>query len=76
MARMLLAEGARVALVDRDALRLDQLCGELGRNAFAVVTNLKDPWSAEALVRAILAHAEEIDIIHANADSHAWRPDR
>ena len=51
----------------RDALRLDQLCGELGRSAFAVVTNLNEPRSAEAMVRAILAQSEKIDIFHANA---------
>ena len=73
-ARMLLTEGARVALVDRDAARLDQLCGELGPNAFAVVTDLTDPQSAEAMAPAILAQAGQIDIFHANAGSYVGGP--
>lgn len=69
-ARMLLKEGARVALVDRDAEGLERLCAELGPNAFAVVTDLTSPQSAEAMVPAILSKAGQIDIFHANAGSY------
>ena len=73
-ARMLLAEGAHVALVDRDVSALDRLSAELGPNAFPVVTDLSDPESTEAMMPRILAEAGQLDIFHANAGSYVGGP--
>ena len=69
-ARALLNEGARVALVDRAAETLDNLCAELGAEAFPVVVNLTDPASVATMTPRILAQFGRLDIFHANAGSY------
>jgi ribitol 2-dehydrogenase len=69
-ARMLLEAGVRVALVDRDAPRLESLCAELGPNAAPVVTDLVDPHSVSGMLPAILDRFGGLDIFHANAGSY------
>ncbi|HVL20505.1 MAG TPA: SDR family oxidoreductase [Amaricoccus sp.] len=73
-ARAMLAAGARVALVDRAADRLDALCAELGPNAVPVVVDLLDPASVEAMLPAILDGAGGLDIFHANAGAYIGGP--
>lgn len=73
-AKMLLAEGAVVALVDRDAARLEALCAELGDHAIPVVVDLTDPASLATMLPAILARAGRLDIFHANAGSYVGGP--
>lgn len=69
-ARALLAEGARVALVDRAAATLESLCGELGPDAFPVVVDLTDAASVATMTPRIIAQFGHIDIFHANAGSY------
>ena len=69
-AKALLEQGARVALVDRDAEKLEQLCAELGGDAVPVVTDLLDPKSMDAMLPAILAQLGHPDIFHANAGAY------
>ena len=69
-ARGLMAAGARVALIDRDELRLQALCAEFGDNAIAIVINLLDPESVCRMMPEILDKAEGLDIFHANAGAY------
>ena len=73
-ARTLLASGARVALVDRDAEKLTTLCAELGDRAIPVVVDLIDPASVATMLPQILAKTGQLDIFHANAGSYVGGP--
>ncbi|MCJ7873184.1 SDR family oxidoreductase [Phaeobacter sp. J2-8] len=68
--RALLAEGATVVMVDRDAAALATLTRELGEAAIAQVTDLLDPASCDAMVPEILEKAGKIDIMLCNAGSY------
>jgi ribitol 2-dehydrogenase len=80
-ARAMLRGGARVALVDRAADKLDALCAELGPQAFPVVVDLLDRASVAGMVPEILGKAGRLDVFHANAgayvggDVHGGDPD-
>jgi ribitol 2-dehydrogenase len=69
-ARTMLAAGARVVLVDREAEKLTALCAELGSRAIAVVTDLTHPASVAEMLPQILDKAGQLDIFHANAGSY------
>lgn len=69
-AKAMLGAGAKVALVDRAADRLEALCAELGPNAVPVVVDLLDPASVEGMLPAILDKAGGLDIFHANAGAY------
>ncbi len=69
-ARAMLAAGARVALVDRDADRLQALCAELGEQAFSITTDLLDRSSVARMAPQILERAGQLDILHANAGAY------
>lgn len=69
-ARTMLKAGARVALIDVNEQRLNELCAELGRHAFPVVTNLTDPKSVGSMLPQILEKTGQLDIFHANAGSY------
>ena len=73
-AKMLLAAGVRVALVDREADKLHALCAELGPRAIPVVADLMDPKSVDQMLPQILAAAGSLDIFHANAGSYIGGP--
>lgn len=73
-ARTLLAAGARVALVDRDGARLQQLAAELGDRAIPVTIDLLDPASVATMLPQILAKTGQLDIFHANAGSYVGGP--
>jgi ribitol 2-dehydrogenase len=69
-ARTLIAEGAKVVLVDRAKDRLAQLCAELGPNAFPLVVDLLQPSEVSAMLPKILDLAGGLDIFHANAGAY------
>jgi ribitol 2-dehydrogenase len=69
-ARALLAEGAKVVLIDRAQDRLAQLCAELGPNAFPLVVDLLQPAEVSAILPKILDLAGGLDIFHANAGAY------
>ena len=69
-ARALIAEGAKVVLVDRAKDRLAQLCAELGPNALPMTMDLLQPSEVSALLPKILELAGGLDIFHANAGAY------
>ena len=69
-ARAMLAAGAQVALVDRAADRLSELCAEFGTQAFPVVVDLLDPRSVAGMMPAIMEKGGRLDIFHANAGAY------
>lgn len=73
-ARAMLDAGATVALVDRAAERLAELCAELGPRAFPVVVDLLDPKSVAGMLPSILERAGQLDIFHANAGAYVGGP--
>ena len=68
--KALLAEGATLVMVDRNAAGLVSLAAELGDRAVVQVTDLLDPESCAAMVPEILAKVGRIDILHCNAGSY------
>jgi len=66
----MLAAGARVVLVDRDAAALAAACGPHRDAAIPLVIDLLDAASCASLVPRVLALAGQIDILHANAGSY------
>jgi ribitol 2-dehydrogenase len=66
-ARALMAEGARVVLVDRDAQALQQVCADHGDAAVPLVLDLLDAAQCVTLVPRVLERLGAIDIFHANA---------
>ena len=69
-ARAMLAAGARVALVDRDADRLQALSAELGDQAIPIIIDLLDRSSVARMMPEILERAGHLDILHANAGAY------
>ncbi len=69
-ARTLLAEGARVVLVDRAGESLKAICAELGPEAIPLVIDLTDPRSVAGMMPQILEQTGQLDIFHANAGSY------
>lgn len=66
-AQALLAAGARVVLIDRDAQALAKACETLGSNALPLVLDLLDPAQCASMPGRILALAGRLDVFHANA---------
>lgn len=73
-AKTLLAEGAKVVLVDRAKDRLEQLCKELGPNALPLVVDLLNPSDVSGMLPRILDIAGGLDILHANAGAYIGGP--
>ena len=69
-ARTLVAEGAKVVLVDRAKDRLARLCAQLGPNALPLAIDLLQPLEVSALLSKILKLADGLDIFHANAGAY------
>lgn len=69
-ARVLLAEGATVVLIDRAQDRLAQLCEELGPQALPLVVDLLQPQQVSGMLPKILALAGGLDVFHANAGAY------
>ena len=66
-AQALVAAGARVVMVDRDAVALKAACAPHGDAMLPLVVDLLDAKACATLVPAALALAGRIDILHANA---------
>ncbi|WAP66867.1 SDR family oxidoreductase [Jiella pelagia] len=66
----LIAQGASVVMVDRDAAALQKLIERLGDKAISQVTDLLDAESCAAMVPEILAKTGRIDILHCNAGTY------
>ena len=73
-AKTLLAEGAKVVLVDRAKDRLEQLCKELGPNALPLVVDLLNPSDVSGMLPRILDIAGGLDVLHANAGAYIGGP--
>jgi len=69
-ARALLADGAKVVLIDRAEDRLARLCAELGPNALPLTVDLLQPAQVSAILPKILALAGGLHIFHANAGAY------
>mgnify|MGYP005992882953 CR=1 FL=1 len=69
-AKTMLASGAKVVLIDRDAEKLHALCAELGAEAFAFELDLMDGKAVSSMAPRIVALAGGLDIFHANAGSY------
>lgn len=66
-AEAMVAEGARVALVDRDQATLDALQEKHGDAVIPLLIDLLDPKSCATLLPRVLEAAGQLDILHANA---------
>jgi len=66
-ARALVAAGARVVMVDRDAAALAAACAPHGDAMIPLELDLLDAGACAAMVPRALAAAGRIDILHANA---------
>ena len=73
-AKTLLAEGAKVVLVDRAKDKLEQLCKELGPNALPLVVDLLTPSDVSGMLPRILEVAGGLDVFHANAGAYIGGP--
>ncbi|BCH56800.1 SDR family oxidoreductase [Agrobacterium vitis] len=69
-AKILLAEGATVVLIDRAKDKLDALCAELGERAKPLVVDLLNGPEVSAMLPRILEVAGGLDIFHANAGAY------
>jgi ribitol 2-dehydrogenase len=68
--RLLLSEGARVVLIDRDAEALKTVCAQLGPQAIPVRVDVTNPESVTRMMPQILEQTGQLDIFHANAGSY------
>jgi len=66
-ATALVAAGARVVMVDRDAGALRTACAPHGEAMLPLVVDLLDPAACAAMIPAAIGLAGRIDILHANA---------
>jgi ribitol 2-dehydrogenase len=73
-AKTLLAEGAKVVLVDRAQDKLEQLCKVLGPNALPLVVDLLKPSDVSGMLPRILEIAGGLDVFHANAGAYIGGP--
>jgi len=63
----MLAAGARVAMIDRDAAALQALSAKFGDAVIPLVIDLLDPKDCASLAPRVLEKAGRLDILHANA---------
>jgi ribitol 2-dehydrogenase len=73
-ARAMLAEGARVVLIDRAGDRLQALCQELGPEARPLQVDLLDGAQVSGMLPRILSLTGQLDIFHANAGAYVGGP--
>jgi ribitol 2-dehydrogenase len=69
-ARAMLDAGATVFLVDKATDRLASICSGLGARALPVTVDLLDAASVATMLPAIVGHAGQLDIFHANAGAY------
>jgi ribitol 2-dehydrogenase len=63
----MIANGARVVLVDRDETAVATLCKKHGDAIVPLIIDLLDTQQCKSLVRQILQRVDRLDIFHANA---------
>lgn len=73
-AKILLAEGATVVLIDRAKDKLDMLCAELDERAKPLVVDLLNGQEVSSMLPRILDVAGGLDIFHANAGAYIGGP--
>jgi len=73
-AKLLLDEGAKVAIAGRTASKLKEASASLGKGAFAHAADLASPAQAQGLADAVKANLGPIDILVANAGIGAYGP--
>ncbi len=66
----MLAAGARVVMIDRDAAALETLGAKHGDSMIPLVIDLLDPRDCATLLPRVLEKAGRLDILHANAGSY------
>jgi NAD(P)-dependent dehydrogenase (short-subunit alcohol dehydrogenase family) len=66
-AKLLIAEGARVAITGRDREKLDSAARELGPNALAIQSDVNDIAGIEAVIAQVKQAFGKLDIVFANA---------
>ena len=66
-ARLMLAQGARVAITGRDRAKLDEAAAELGAGVLAIQADLNDPEGLAEVARAVGQAFGTLDIVFANA---------
>ncbi len=69
-ARILIAEGATVVLIDRAQDRLEALCAELGERAKPLVIDLMNGAELSGILPRIIDLAGRLDVFHANAGAY------
>lgn len=67
VARLLIEDGARVAIIGREQARLDAACAALGTNALAVRADVARPDELAAAMNRIAEQFDGIDVLFANA---------
>jgi NAD(P)-dependent dehydrogenase (short-subunit alcohol dehydrogenase family) len=73
-AKLLIAEGARVAITGRNPEKLDAAARELGPNALAIQSDVTDIAGIEAVVAQVKQAFGKLDIVFANAGISAPTP--
>src|SRR5438309_9772469 len=68
-AEAMIAAGARVVLIDRDAKALQAICNKHGDAAVPLIIDLLDPDQCASVLDRVLATTNQLDILHANAGS-------
>ncbi|MGX6998700.1 SDR family NAD(P)-dependent oxidoreductase [Caballeronia sp. KNU42] len=66
-AKLLIAEGARVAITGRDRAKLDEAVSELGANALGIQADLDHPTAIDAVIKQVGDAYGSLDIVFANA---------
>lgn len=66
-ARLLIAQGARVAITGRDQKKLDDAVAELGPNALAIRADINDPAAIDDVMKTIGEQFGKLDVVFANA---------
>ena len=69
-AEAMLAAGARVVMVDRDAAALEALSKKHGDAMIPLVIDLLDPKDCATLLPRVLEKVSQLDIFHANAGTY------
>jgi len=67
VAKLMIAEGGRVATTGRDRAKLDAAALELGDRALAIHADLDDPAAIESMIEQVKAAFGSLDIVFANA---------
>ncbi|WP_299029586.1 SDR family oxidoreductase [uncultured Sulfitobacter sp.] len=69
-AEAMLAAGARVVIIDRDAAAVEAICDRYKGTAIPLVVDLLDPVDCAQMLPKILELAGQVDILHCNAGSY------